>query len=255
MAATTPMFCLPYSISGASQVTIVFNDNLLGGTNIPFTLEGNDDDVLYNNRDFTHVDNLQKEFVDKVNAAETAVLGGSAGEWSVEETTGTAVDGTIRGYIKLTRTAGHVDDDIATITFNSPAIIAGSDFGFQSNAVAPSSGSAGATYTWVSYYAVGRLWIPHPVYPGCFMAHHEKRPVDFIVGTDPTTTPATALTQDYYGGQTFRRIHVMTINAASILDQYAADSEYLEAGQRVSDPSITWDAFRRTWRDATGDLK
>jgi hypothetical protein len=247
--ATTPMFCLPFVLTGSNQVKVSFVETSEGGgaEEMEFTMATTS---LYNNRDFTRSDNIWRDFVVKANAAEAAA-DWDAGTWSVAEQS----SGTMKGMVTLTRTAGHANDNLSDIEFQTTAVLSGQDMGFQANTMAPSSEVVGTSAIWNTDYVTGRQWIPHPVYPGSFMAHHEKRPVDFIVGTDPNSTAATELTQDYYGGHNFRRIHIMTVNAASMLDQYAADSDFFEAGQATSDPNVTWDAFRRTWRDATGTLK
>lgn len=231
------------------HVTVTFADSSIGAQTMNFNLSSETD--LFNNRDFTRDDNLLKDFVDQANGAETVLFGGNAGTWSVSE----YASGNMKGMISLIRTAGDADDDLTSITFNSPTILAGQDLGFSSDTVAPTVEIPGTSATWRSSYVTGRQWIPHPVYPGTFLAHHEAMPRDFIVSIDPNVTAATQLTQDYYGTKTFRRIHIMTVNAASMLDQFADDSDFLEDGQTVSDPNVTWDSFRRTWRDASGDLK
>ena len=246
--ATTPMFCLPYVITSGDYFTIHLTDSSTGTHSVDVPLVAG---TYYNNRDFTRSDNLLKHFVDQANLAETEDEDLDEGTWSVTE----YASGNMKGMITLTRTAGHANDNLNNITFTQTTVIAGQDFGFTSNVVTPTSEVVGTSATWSSSYVTGRQWITHPVYPGTFLAHHEAMPRDFIVSIDPTVTAATQLTQDYYGTKTFRRIHIMTVNAASMLDQFAGDSDFLESGQTVSDPNVTWDSFRRTWRDASGDLK
>jgi hypothetical protein len=244
------MFCLPFNLGGVAHFGVNFNDSALGATSYVIGLTTGTD--LYNNRDFSRSDNLLNDLVTILNAVEALHFGAAnAGLWSVSE----LVTGTVVGRIALVRAASNAADDLSDIEFVSPSDLGPQSMGFSANTVAPSSETVGVEAIWFSDYVTGRQWIPHPVYPGSFLAHHEAMPSDFIVGTDPTSTAATSLTQDYYGGHTLRRIHIMTVNAASMLDQFASDADYLEAGQSVSDPNITWDAFRRAWRDAAGTQK
>ena len=249
--ATVPMFCLPFNLAAPAAGThcrITFNDSGDGMINVTFDLTTATD--LFTNRDYTRADNLIKDWVDAANAAEIAQLT-NPGTWTVTE----QVSGDMKGMIALAREAGHANDDVTDIRFLTG--VEGSDFGYSSNTVVPTAGimgGVGMDYTWDSSYVCSRQWIPHLTTPGLGVLSWNIEDIDeLVVGAE---SPSGDSTQDKYQKKSGRQITIQTVVAASVMPQWAADSQYLTSGQTVSDPNVTFEDFREYWSGtATTALK
>ena len=243
---TTPMFCLPFNLTGTGHCRITFAGSSDGAGNVNFDLSTGD---LFANRDYTRADNLAADWVTKANAAIAAAHPTSPGTFAASE----FVSGYMKGMLRLTYTAGHANDDITDIRFLVPATLAGTDFGFTSDTVTPTGAVIGGTHTWDAAYVMSRQWIPHRTEAGHVLAWHVEDIDELVVGAE---SPDGDATHDKYQKRSGRKVVIMSVRGASVMPQWAADSDYLTAGQTVSDPNVTFEDFREYWSGtATTALK
>lgn len=247
---TTPMFCLPFNLSTPAAGThcrITFAGSSDGADNVTFNLSTSTD--LFANRDYSRTDNLIKDWTTKANTAIATAHPTSPGTFAATEQT----SGEMKGMVTLTYTAGHANDDITDIRFLDTAQIAGADFGFTSDTVTPTSAVIGGTHTWEASYVCSRQWIPHLTGARHAIGWSVEDIDELIVGTE---SPSADATGDKYQKKTGRAITIMSVRAASVMPQYAADSDFLVSGQTVSDPNVTFEDFREYWTGtATTALK
>jgi hypothetical protein len=246
---TTPMFCLPFNLTAPAAGThcrITFAGSSDGADNVTFDLSTGD---LFTNRDYTRADNLAKDWTTQANAAIATAHPTAPGTFAASE----YVSGSMKGMLTLTYTAGHANDDITDIRFLDATQLAGADFGFSSDTVTPTSAVIGSTHTWESVYVCSRQWIPHLTGALGVLSWNVEDIDDLVVGEE---SPSGDSTQDLYQQKKARKITIMTVRAASVMEQWAADSDYLVSGQTVSDPNATFEDFRAFWaRTATTALK
>ena len=240
---TTPMFCLPFNLAAPASGThcrITFANSGDGLINVTFNLSTATD--LFANRDYTRADNLAADWVTAANAAEIAQLS-SPGTWTATE----QVSGYMKGMVTLSREAGHANDDVTDIRFLDTANITGQDFGYSSNTVVPTAGimgGVGMDYTFDASYVMSRQWIPHRTEAGQVLSWNVEDIDELVVGRE---SPSADSTGDKYQKRTARQVTIMGVRAASVMPQWAADSDYLTTGQTVSDPNVTFEDFREYW--------
>jgi hypothetical protein len=234
---TTPMFCLPFNLTGTGHCRITFAGSSDGGGNVNFDMSTGD---LFANRDYTRADNVAADWCTKANAAIATAHPTSPGTFAASE----FVSGYMKGMLTLTYTAGHANDNITNIIFLAPTQMSGQDFGFASDTVTPTAAVIGSTHTWESVYVMGRQWIPHRTEAGHVLAWNVEDIDELVVGRE---SPSADSTGDKYQKRTARQVTIMGVRAASVMPQWAADSDYLTTGQTVSDPNVTFEDFREYW--------
>ena len=239
---TRCLFTLPYKITTATQIRVVFADSAVGATTVTATAVAG---TYFNDLDVDGAAlgvNLAEHLISQLENSELAA--GTNGTWSLEH-----ISGTYQGKYKIQREKGNAADDVTSLE-----VIGGEvsmlTFGFASAAAQAPAVSTDDPAVWTAPRRAQGLWIIDD-YPGLSAGAEERTTTTVLSATSPDGTTA----RDTYGDVTRKVIDLLTLPAASVFKFYVNDPDYASGlGAATGDVNACFDELRRLWSRLDADV-
>ena len=238
---TRCLFTLPFKITTATQIRVVFADSAVGATTVTATAVAG---TYYNDLDVTGASlgvNLLEHLISQLQAAEG--VAGTGGNWNLE-----LQIGDYRGRYFLEREKGNSADNVTSLE-----VIGGEvsmlTFGFATAIISPSDPVEDPA-VWTAPNRAQGLWIIDE-YPGLSAGAEERTSTTVLSATSPDGTTA----RDTYGDVTRKVISLLTLPAASVFKFYVNDADYASGlGAATGDVNACFDELRRLWSRLDADV-